>query len=206
MEMPKPGPEHAKLAAMIGHWVGEEKMYPSPWLPEGGMATSMVTARLGCEGFCVLTDYVQEREGKTTYVGHGVFGWDPRRQRFVQHWSDSAGGVPSHATPGTWEGDTLTFLEQGPGGHMRFVYRFTSPDSYEFRIDTSADGVLWAPFVEARYVRQAATVARARAAKPKSSGRKLRPKTAAPKRKPAPAKAKKKAAKKKSKKKSKKKR
>jgi len=197
MEMAKPGPEHAKLAAMIGHWVGEEKMFPSPWLPEGGTATSKVTARLGCEGFCVLTDYVQEREGKTTYVGHGVFGWDPRKQCFLQHWSDSAGGVPSRATPGKWEGDTLTFTEEGAGGHMRFVYRFTSPDSYEIRIDTSADGITWAPCVEARYVRQAATAARQRAAKPKSSGRKKVAKAVAPKRKSAPAKSKKKVAKKK---------
>jgi len=181
MEMPKPGPEHARLAAMIGHWVGEERMHPSPWLPEGGTATSKATVRLGCEGFCVITNYVQEREGRVTYVGHGVFGWDARQQCYLQHWSDSAGGVPARATPGKWEGDTLTFTEEGMGGHMRFVYRFTSPDSYDLRIETSADGTTWAPCVEAHYVRQAAVAARPRAAKPKSSGRKKPAKAAAPK-------------------------
>jgi len=176
MEMPAPGPEQAKLAAMIGHWVGEEKMHPSPWLPHGGTATAKITARLGCEGFCVITDYVQEREGRVTYVGHGVFGWDPRQKRYVQHWSDSMGGVPARATPGVWEGDTLTFRDEGPGGHMRFVYRFTSPDSYDFRIDSSADGITWAPFAEARYTRAAA--ARAAAAKPKAKKKTAKKKTA----------------------------
>lgn len=174
MEMPKPGPEHARLAAMIGHWVGEETMHPSPWLPQGGKAKGKSTSRVACEGFCVVTDYVQEREGRVTYVGHGVFGWDRRQQRYLQHWSDSAGGMPARVTTGTWEGDTLTFTDQMHGGHMRFVYRFTSPDSYEFRIDSSPDGVNWTPFVEARYVRAAAAKAKKKAAKKKAAKKKKR--------------------------------
>jgi len=175
MEMPKPGPEHARLAAMVGHWTGEERIYPSPWDPTGGIATATLVSRLACEGFCVVTDYTEERGGRVTYVGHGVFGWDPKQQRYLQHWSDSMGGVPPRASTGTWEGDTLTFLDHGPQGPVRFIYHFTSPVAYELKMETSPDGVTWMPMMDARYARRApAAAAVPRKAKPKKAAKKAK--------------------------------
>jgi len=155
MEMPKPTPEHARLAAFIGNWIGEEKIHPSPFDPAGGTATATVASRLTCEGLCLVTDYSEERGGVVTYVGHGVTGYDTARQVYLQHWSDSMGGVPGEAKPGHWIGDTLTFQASGPHGHARYTYRVVSPTRYDFRIDHSHDGVQWAAFMEATYERAA---------------------------------------------------
>ncbi len=155
MEMPKPTPEHARLAAFIGNWTGEERIHPSPFDPAGGTATATVTSRLTCEGLCLVTDYVEERGGVVHYVGHGVTGYDTARQVYLQHWSDSMGGVPVEAKPGHWVGDRLTFQASGPHGHSRYTYQVVSPTRYDFHIESSQDGVTWTPFIDATYERAA---------------------------------------------------
>jgi len=80
MEMPKPQDQHKKLEMLAGTWTGEEKLYPSPWDPKGGTATSRVEARIGLGGFFLISDYEEKREGKVAYQGHGVYGWDPAEQ------------------------------------------------------------------------------------------------------------------------------
>ncbi len=155
MEMPKPTPEHARLAAFIGNWIGEERIHPSAFDPQGGTATATVVSRLTCEGLCLVTDYTEERNGAVSYVGHGVTGYDTARQVYLQHWSDSIGGVPVEAKPGHWVGDRLTFQSSGPHGHARYTYIVVSPTRYDFRIENSHDGVNWALFVEATYERAA---------------------------------------------------
>jgi len=107
-----------------------------------------------CDGFCLVTDYVEERDGNVTYVGHGVTGYDADRDCYLQHWTDTMGGMPADAKPGTWVDDTLTFYAKGHGGEVRYVYRVVSPTSYEFRIENSADGTTWVPFMDAIYERQ----------------------------------------------------
>lgn len=165
MEMPKPTDEHRKLVtALAGRWTGVEKIHPSPWDAQGGTATAEVETRAACDGFCVVTDYVEKRGDRVHYIGHGVTGYDAQHRRYLQHWSDSVSGMPPEAKPGMWDGDTLTFHGAGPAGRTRYVYRFVSPDAYEFRIEVSRDGNVWGPFVEARYVR-------AKAAKGKKGGR-----------------------------------
>lgn len=54
MEMPKPTTAHHQLAALVGTWVGEEKMYPSPWDPAGGTATGRFQNRLALDGLAVV--------------------------------------------------------------------------------------------------------------------------------------------------------
>jgi hypothetical protein len=175
MEMPKPNENHARLAAFAGRWTGEEKIHPSPWDPQGGTATARVETRLACDGFCIVTDYVEERHGRVNYVGHGVTGYDPQHRRYLQHWSDSVSGMPPDAKPGVWDGDTLTFHGAGPAGRTRYVYRVTGPDSYDFRIENSRDGNVWGPFVEARYVREKAKP-KARPKRAKKAKKKAKPK------------------------------
>ena len=64
MEMPKPQPEHGKLSFLTGKWVGDEKILPSPWDPQGGPASSKVEARTDLDGFNVIMDYVETRNGQ----------------------------------------------------------------------------------------------------------------------------------------------
>lgn len=185
MEMPKPNENHARLAAFAGRWIGEEKIHPSPWDPQGGTATAKVESRMTCDGFCLVTDYVEERNGAVSYVGHGVTSYHTQRGCYLQHWSDSMGGMPADAKPGHWIGDTLGFQVAAPHGHTRYLYRTVSPDAWEFRIENSQDGSIWAPFLEGRYVRAPeapARPARARAkARPAAKAKAAKPAKAAKK-------------------------
>jgi len=149
----KRGPELERLGAMVGSWIGDELMHPSAWSPESRKAEAKVETRYACDGQVVVVDYRQERDGEVTYRGHGVFGYHAPTGRYLQHWSDSMSGIATEATPGTWDGETLTFLGKGPMGQVRYAYRFPGPDAYEFAMAMSADGETWQPLVDAKYRR-----------------------------------------------------
>jgi Protein of unknown function (DUF1579) len=154
MEMPRPGPEHERLQAFAGTWKGKETLFPSPWDPAGGEGDALVTARMACDGFFLVTDYEERRGGRVTYRGHGVYGWDPKHARYTMFWFDSMGdGGYSEPVAGTWNGDALVFQHQTPRGHARYTYDRVTPDGYRFRLDSSPDGETWTPFVEGVYRR-----------------------------------------------------
>jgi hypothetical protein len=139
MEMPKLTDEHHRLHAFVGEWVGEEQLSPSPWGP-GGPAVGRSVCRLALDGFHVLQDYVEEKDGKTTFKGHGVFGYDTETREFCWYWFDSMGFVPDGPARGKWEGDTMTLIKVTPRGHGRYVYRWTDERTYHFSIENSFDG------------------------------------------------------------------
>jgi hypothetical protein len=150
--MPKPNENHRKLHKLAGVWVGEEKMNPSPFGP-GGTAVGRYNSRVDIDGFFVIQDYVQEKDGKTLYRGHGIFGWDEERKTFTWYWIDSMGVVPPSPSRGQWAGDTLTF-EHDPLGERRgrYTFRFASDTQLAFKIENSQDGgKSWQLFLEATY-------------------------------------------------------
>jgi hypothetical protein len=153
MQMPTVQEQHRKLAKLAGTWKGQEKLFPNAWDPNGGTAVSRVESRVDLDGFFVLTDYVEERDGRVSYRGHGVYGWDQSHECYTMHWFDSMGGggttVPAR---GMWEGNTLFFQNETPMGHGRYTYVFDD-DGYTFKIDNSQDGKTWTPFMEGRYTR-----------------------------------------------------
>ncbi len=153
MEMPKPSDRHRKLEALAGTWIGEETMFPSPWDPKGGTAVGRTHARMDLDGFFLLSDYTQERDGQVGYRGHGVFGWNPKAQRYSMHWFDGMGGIPPEAAHGTWEGDTLSFQHSTAMGHSRYTWILDGKDRQRFRLENSPDGERWATFLEATYRR-----------------------------------------------------
>src|SRR6185437_8284805 len=69
---PAPLEEHRKLAVFAGRWSGEETVYPSRWT-SGGPATSSVSARIALNGFYLIQDSVQKRDGQESFATHGVF-------------------------------------------------------------------------------------------------------------------------------------
>jgi hypothetical protein len=148
--MPQPNEHHRKLHRLAG--TGEETLSPSPWGP-GAQATGRYTGRVDIDGFFVIQDYVQEREGRISYRGHGIFGWDDRRKSYIWYWIDSTGEVPPSPSRGQWNGDTLLF-EHEPMGDRRGRYTFQFPDetSYRFKIENSQDGgKTWQIFMEGSY-------------------------------------------------------
>src|SRR5262245_6855995 len=88
MEMPKPTPHHEKLKVLVGTWSGDETMKPSPWDAKGGSAKAVSETRLDLDGFFLISDYRQERDGRVTYRGHGVFGLDAKTNEYTMNWFD----------------------------------------------------------------------------------------------------------------------
>jgi len=152
--MPALTEQHARLARLAGSWRGEEKLFPSPWLPEGGTADAEVEAAVGLDGFFLIMDYTERRGDRVYYRGHGVFSYDAAAERYVQYWFDSVGSIVPAPATGTWDGDTLQFRSSGNGMEGRYTYVFDGPDKYRFRIENSRDGgATWSTFMEARYRR-----------------------------------------------------
>ncbi len=154
MEMPKPTPQHEKLRALVGSWTGDETMQPSPWDAQGGTAKAFLEARFELDGMFVVTDHRQERDGKVTYRGHGVFGWDAKQSVYTMYWFDSMGMDPGGPARGKWEGNTLLFEMKHAMGHSRYEYRFESESRYAFAIAMSQDGTTWKPWLDSVLVRQ----------------------------------------------------
>jgi hypothetical protein len=148
--MPTPGVPHQKLAALAGDFVGEETMMPSTWCPEKQQRTCTIRSRV-FEGFFVVTDYEQRSGEEVTFCGHGVYAWDPERDRYKMYWFDSMGGAGGVAEGGL-DGNVLTFSNTSPMGHHRYRYTFED-DATLFEMAMSSDGEDWKLLLEGRYRR-----------------------------------------------------
>jgi len=153
MDMPKPTDAHRKLQKLVGNWKGDEQLYPSPWDPKGGPAVGRVQNRLALDGFVVIQDYEQERNGSVSFRGHGVFSWDARGQCYVMHWFDSM-GTGHEAYRGQFQSDVLTLTSRFPQGQSRAVFDLSKDGHYSFRMDVSPDGNQWHTFMEGNYSRE----------------------------------------------------
>jgi hypothetical protein len=153
MEMPKPTEAHKKLTHLVGRWTGQEHISPSPWDPKGGVATGRSDNRIALEGFALLHDYEQERNGAITFRGHGVLTYDAQEQCYRMHWWDSMGS-PVNELSGAFEGATLKMTSRGPQGLNRVVWDFSQAGRYRFEMEVSPDGQQWLTFMEGDYTRQ----------------------------------------------------
>jgi len=152
MGMPKPGEPHIKLKLLAGEWNGEEQIKPSPFDPKGGVAIGQVKNRLALDGFVVIQDYEQERDGRVNFHGHGIFTWDQTEQCYVLYWFDSM-GMPPDRFKGSFENKVLTLVNKGMQGHFRAVFDFNLESGYLYRMDVSPDGTNWSNFIEGKYTR-----------------------------------------------------
>ena len=149
MEMPKPGAPHQQLAKLAGNWVGEERMMPSPWDPQGGTAKGRVKNAVGIDGFVVIQDYEQTRDGKVSFRGHGVFTWNEHKKCNELVWTDSMGGM-LQVFAGNWKGDVLEMSNEGPMGKTRCTFD-VGGGGYSFVMSGSQDGKNWQPLMEVKY-------------------------------------------------------
>ncbi len=153
MEMPTPSDGHRKLERIAGQWEGEEKMYPSPYDPNGGTAIGRINSRTALNGFALINDYEQEREGKITFSGHGIFTYDQKADIYTLIWADCMGNLPE-TFKGLFEGDVLDLAHGGPGMHVRLTYDLSEPDVLATSMEMSEDGVAWNRFFDARLTRR----------------------------------------------------
>jgi len=153
MEMPKPTTAHRQLEKLVGRWAGEERVHPSPFDPEGGMAIARLENRLALDGFAVVQDYEQERDGKINFRGHGVLRWDATQQCCEMYWFDSM-GMPPSIFRGNFDGEILTLACKDQHGHSRATFDLSKKTQYAFRMEVSPDGNQWFPFLEGSYTRE----------------------------------------------------
>lgn len=147
-EMPKPGPEHAVLARLSGHFRGDEVMMANGWCPEQMQSTGTIRARM-LDGFFVISDYEQKIGDRVTFKGHGVYSWDPHRKCYRMYWFDSMGG-PGGIADGQMSGDVLTFENTSPMG--RHLYRYTfAADHTRYEMAVRPEGGEWMPLMDATY-------------------------------------------------------
>jgi len=106
---PSPLEEHRKLAAFAGKWTGEEVVYPSRW-NAGGPATSHVSARIDLNGFYLIQDTRQMRDGKESFATHGVFTYDREDRTYKLYWHDSLGYFPPSPASGGWSANSLILV------------------------------------------------------------------------------------------------
>jgi len=152
MEMPKPAEAHMKLEMFAGTWVGEETMHPSPWAPQGGKAQGRTECRLALNGFAVIGDYTQSKDGVTTFSGHSVHTWNTAEKCYTQHWFDCM-GTPPEVFRGNFQGDVLTMTSRNPMGQMRSTSDYGTPGTLKVRMEMSQDGSKWQTLFEGTYKR-----------------------------------------------------
>ncbi len=150
MEMPKLTDAHRKLEKLVGNWAGKETIKPSPFDPVGGAAVGRVDNRRALDGFAVVQNYEQERGGKVSFRGHGVFSWSVPENCYVLHWFDSM-GFPVTEMKGQFEGDVLVLTSHSVMGHSRATFDVAKPGRYAFRMDMSQDGQQWMTFMDGEY-------------------------------------------------------
>src|SRR3979411_3532030 len=126
---PMPLEEHRKLAAFAGEWNGEEVWYPSLW-NAGGPATSRVIARIDLNGFYLIQDTRQMRDGKESFATHGVFTYDREDRLYKLFWHDSLGYYPPSPASGGWSNKTLILVRGSLRGNARHVYEGIDDNSH----------------------------------------------------------------------------
>lgn len=147
-----PLPEHARLAAFAGEWDGEETVFPSRWTA-GGPATSRTVARMDLNGFYLIQDGVQMRDGKQVFATHGIFTYDRDDRTYKLFWYDSLGYTPPSPASGGWVGKTLTLVRGSLRGNARHVYEIIDDNSYSLKIQFSPDAEGWADVLTGVYRR-----------------------------------------------------
>lgn len=144
--------EHARLAEFAGEWDGEEVVFPSRWTA-GGPATSRTVARMDLNGFYLIQDAVQIRDGKQSFATHGIFTWDRDDRTYKLFWYDSLGYTPPSPASGGWVGNTLTLVRGSLRGNARHVYEIIDDNSYSLKIQFSPDAEGWADVLTGVYRR-----------------------------------------------------
>ncbi len=124
---PAPGPAHAVLAADAGVWDTEVEVTPAPGAPPQ-RSRGVSENRMTCGGLWLVTDYRNE----SGFEGHGVYGWDPVRGKYVGTWVDVMRQFLV-VGEGSWDPErramTFSWEAPGPGGKpMRWREVTEKPD------------------------------------------------------------------------------
>ncbi len=153
MDRPTPTKAHKKLEKLTGSWAGQDILHPSPWDPKGAEAKARVECRMALDGFVLLEDYEQKRDGKVSFTGYAVYSYDPVEGRYTVHWWDSM-GKRVNVYHGQFEGDVLEIVCINETGHSKITTDLSEPGMLRFLMEHSQDGVEWGRCMESVYERR----------------------------------------------------
>jgi Protein of unknown function (DUF1579) len=148
---PKPAPEHKKLEMLAGSWALEGDVKPSPMGP-GGKVTETERCEWMEGGFFLIchVDFKTANSGSGT--GLSVLGYSSGEKAYTYREFNSWGEFED--SRGTLDGDTWTWTSDEKMGDTvtkgRFTMKFTSPASYTFMYEMSADGAKWTTAVDGK--------------------------------------------------------
>ena len=150
-EMPKPGPEHQKLAAFVGNWTFEGEMKPGPMGP-GGKMTGTDRIQWLPGNFFVERRY----DGKGPMgemKGVEILGYDAAKKTYTANFFDSMGAM-GWATMKV-SGDTWSVAGTGTMGTMTMHDRCdltfgAGGNTLTIKCEMSADGKTFAPSFEGK--------------------------------------------------------
>ena len=152
--VPKPGPEHEKLAYFVGKWVSEADVKPSPFGP-GGKFTYTETCDWLPGKFAILCKSEGNMLGGE-YRGLSVMSYDTAAQSYVYYETNNWGeNVYSH---GSVNGDTWTWNNEsqmnGKTVRGRFILKRVSNDSATFSFDMGLGSDPLANLMQGKQTRQ----------------------------------------------------
>src|SRR3982074_3020260 len=119
----------------------------------GPRAARRVVARIDLNGFYLIQDAVQTRDGKESFATHGVFTYDREDRLYKLFWHDSLGYYPPSPASGGWSGKTLILVRGSLRGSARHVYEVIDDNSYTMKIQFSPDAEGWADVLTRTYRR-----------------------------------------------------
>ncbi len=143
IEKPKPGPEHARLAYLVGAWSFEGEGATTPWGP-GGKYTGTETCAWFAGDFAIVCHSTsQGPRGESKAMS--VLTYDLEEKMYTFFGIDSMGSTDSGK--GVIAGDTWTWTAEGKVKGKPYKFRLmvkeASPDSYTFKGELSEDGASW---------------------------------------------------------------
>ena len=142
-EMPKPGPEHQRLAKEVGTW---DAVIQSTGMDGKAEKSKGENETRAMGGFWFVDSFAGSFAG-AAFLGHGMIGYDPIKKKFVQSWCDSMSPMLM-MFEGTFDkdGKVLTMTGSGPstGGKtvaMRTVTTWKDDNTKVFELfEAGPDG------------------------------------------------------------------
>jgi len=152
--LPKPGPEHEKMAYFVGKWTSDGDLKPSPYGP-GGKFTFTETCEWLDGKFAILCRSEGQMVGMTV-KGLSVMSYDSGERNYIYFESNSMGeNTFSH---GTVDGDTWTWTSEskmnGQMMHSRFTLKRLTDDSASYKFEMASGSEPFAVLMEGKQSRQ----------------------------------------------------
>ena len=140
-----------KLAVFLGSWRAEN----SPDTNGNVNISAVYTCQWSPNGNYLIADQRVTSNGRTTN-NLSIYSYDPQKDTYLL----SLVGVPGmqpFSIPVTYKGDELYYLNEymdnGKKVYGRTVNTFFSPTSYTYKVQSSADGVVWITSMEGKAVK-----------------------------------------------------